>query len=411
MATNHPGRSRSKPGNQPDPIPAMSADPSAEAITSRSDVSAQAAATPEAQAANILIEHELSAIGEESGAWQGTSLAVAAIQASLDRLWVFSIPTRTIHGRIPGWLLGSILTAAWPLILNGVITLIYGRFALHTAEAWGWLAIFSITLLGALLSARILWGRLVRDMPAIVLMIPGQDSDRKLARWIRSWFPVLPQAIAGLTLAGLGAFVLWLASPTVGQYLELGPMSYLSVAWTSFMGGLVLYALAMVTLMTFAIRNCGPLTLDPWDPANTPGLRTLSRGYVYCLGLIIVMAAGLEIAATQVPGYPESFVLGIFVVGFPIFAVLCGVFVGLLPHLAIAHMTEDSKIRTKAVIDRAIGDLEDSMNDNHRRLATLVWLRSQVSAAPALPMKAPWFVPLAAALVGPLVAFLLTVKR
>lgn len=408
---DRPARSRLKPGNQRRPTPAPSAEPSAAPMTSQSDASAQATAPPDAQAANVLIEHAF-AVGEEPGTSQGTSFAVAAIQASLDDLWVFSIPTRAIHWRFPGsWLLGCILTAAWPLILNGLLTVIYGRIALHTGEAWVWLVIFALTQIGALLSGRVLWARLVRDMPIIIKMMPDQDSDRKLAAWIRSWFAVPLQAITGFTLSGLGVFVLWLAWPAVSRHLELGPISYVTVAWTCFIGGLVLYALVMVTLMTFEIRNCRPLILDPWDPASTPGLRTLSRGYVYCLSLIIVIAAGLEIAATQVPGHEESFVLGAFVIGFPIFAVLCGIFVGLLPHIAIARMTDDGKVQIKAVIDQAIGDLRASINGDHGRLATLVWLRNQVSAAPRLPVKAPWFIPLAAALIGPLVAFLLTLKR
>jgi hypothetical protein len=196
----------------------------------------------------------------------------------------------------------------------------------------------------------------------------------------------------------------------VGKHLELGPVSVVAVVWTSFVGGLVLYAFVMVTLMTFKIKGCGPPALDEWDPARTPGLVTLSRGYVYCLIAIMVMAVGLELAATRVPGYKDSFVLGAFVVGLPIFAVMCGIFVALLPHIAFMQMTYDRKIRTIRTIDEAIGGPAALTDDDHGRVATLVWLRNQVSGAANLPIRAPWFVPLAAGLIGPLVAFLLTLK-
>ena len=167
----------------------------------------------------------------------------------------------------------------------------------------------------------------------------------------------------------------------------------------------------MAILITFAIQDCRPFMLDPWDPANTPGLRTLSRGYVYCVMCIIVMTAGVELVATRVPGYRASHVLAAFVVGFPIFGVLCGFLVGLLPHLAIYQMTYIAKTKTTAIIDDTIGDVRTSMREDYERLATLLRLRSQVLAAPGLPIRVPWLVPMIVALVGPLVAFLVSLKR
>jgi hypothetical protein len=337
--------------------------------------------------------------------------SVVAINETLNSLWAFSIPTRTLGRGFRGnWLVGAVISGVWPLLVNGVLVLAYGRIALHSRAAWLWLTIFAVTEISGLLAARILWGRLIRDMPLISSMLPNEDAHKQFAAWVRSWSSGLWQAVSGFTLAALGAFVLWLASPAVGQHLELGLASYIAVAWTSFMGGLVIYVFVMVTLMTFKMRDCGPLDLDEWDPARTPGLVTLSRGYVYCLGAIIVMAAGLEIVATRVPGYQDSMVLGAFVVGFPIFAVLCGIFISLLPHIAFARMTYDCKVTTIEAIDEAIGGLRELTSGDHGRIATLVWLRNQVSGAANLPIKAPWFVPLAAALVGPLVAFLLTLK-
>jgi len=361
----------------------------------------------DAQDTHVLIESEL-----ESSMLRGeTSEAAAAILESLTGLWVFSIPTRTLHWRVTGaWWLGPVLSGALPLVLNGLLTLIYGRVALHTAAAWGWLTIFAITQAGALLAGRVLWGRLVRDMPSIVTMLPDKLADRKLARWIRSCCSVPRQAVAAVALSVLGAFILWLASPDVGPHLELGPVSYISVAWTCFMGGLLLYAFAVAILITVEISNCRLLILDPWDPASTPGLRTLSRGYIYCLCLVIVLAAGLEIVATRVPDYRASFVLSAFVVGFPIFAVLCGLLVSVVPHMIIAHLTYVSKIRTRDLIDEEIGSIKASMATDHGRLVTLVWLRNQVYSAPDLPIRAPWLVPLMAALLGPFLAFLLTLK-
>jgi hypothetical protein len=414
MSTDRPEGARRKPGILPSrvPKPAPPAELLAQSAVPPASAGGPFSAMTEAQAALAPVESEF-VMGDELGIPRdGKSESAAAMLASLESLLVFSIPTRTLHWKVPGnWWLGAILSGSWPLILNGVLDLTYGRFALHTGEAWLWLTIFAVTQAGALLAGRILWGRLIRDMPIIVEMLPGEAADHKLAEWIRSWCALPLQAVAGLAVSGLGAFVLWLASAAVGRHLELGPVSYISVAWTSFMGGLALYVFVMATLITLEIQFCGPLVLDPWDPSSTPGLRTLSRGYIYCVSVVIVIAAGLEVVATRVPGYQGSHALGVFVVGFPIFTVLCGIFVGLVPHLAISHMTYLGKMKTADLIDKAIGDINASMNKDHGRVATLVWLRSQVSSTPGLPMRAPWLVPLAAALIGPLVAFILTLKR
>jgi hypothetical protein len=337
--------------------------------------------------------------------------ASAAIVESLSRLWAFAIPTRLVFWQASGdWWPGPIISGTLPLILNAILLLAYGNIALRTAEAWEWLVIFAITQAGALLLGRLLWARLVRDMPLIATMLPDKSANDKLSDWIRSWCSVPKQAVAGGGLALLGAFVLKLASPVVGRYLELGPVSYITVVWTSFMMGLLLYTFSMAVLITWKVSKCGPLRLEMWDPAGTPGLRSLSHGYVYCVCMIIVFAAGLELAATRVPGYRTSNVLGAFIVGFPIFAVLCGLLVSILPHAIIAHLTYVSKRQSMVMIDESMGDIGRSIGSDHGRLVTLVWLRSQVGSAPSLPIRAPWLVPVMAALLGPLVAFLLTLN-
>ncbi len=316
--------------------------------------------------------------------------SVTVICDSVRSLWAFSLPARLLPEPLPGkWWLGPIASGSLPLLINGVLITLPRHAALHTAAAWGWLAIFAATQTAALISGRILWGRLMRDIPIIVEMLPGKEADHKFASWVHAWCKAPFQAIAGGAIAVLGMYVLWLSSPVVGRQLELGPVSYLSVAWTSFMGGLLLYAFLLATLLMFKISSCGPLELDLWDPASTPGLRTLSHGYIYCLSLIIVLAAGLELAATAVPGYRESPVLGAFVIGFPIFAVLCGLLVMLVPHAIIFHLIYASKMRTREMIDEEIGDVRSSMATDHGRLVTLVWLRNQVQNSPAIPIRAP----------------------
>lgn len=334
----------------------------------------------------------------------------AALCSSLDCLWLFSTPVR-IAWRLPwAWFIGPFIVAVLPLALNGLLLLTHGSFALHTLSAFVWLLFFAGAQAGALLSARVIWGRAVRDRQLIADLLPGDGADAHLAAWLRRWYSIPWQAISAVVLSGLGVLVLWLASPNVGPRLELGPVSYVAVAWTSATGGLVLYVFFMATLLSFEIGACGPLELHPWDPAATPGVRTLSRGYLYCLALLIVLAGGLETVATTVPGYHESQVLRAFTIGFAVFAVLCGLFVTLFPHAVIAHVTYVRKIQTITLIDEEIDDIRALMKSDHGRLGVLVWLRAQVLGSPALPIRVPWLVPLLAALVTPLLAFLLTLK-
>jgi hypothetical protein len=335
----------------------------------------------------------------------------AALRSSLDCLWLFSIPVRSAWRLPMAWFIGPFIVAMLPLALNGLLLLIHGSLALHTAEAFLWLLVFAGAQACALLAARVIWWRAVRDKQMIAELLPNERDDRHLAAWMRRWYSIPGQAISAIVLSGTGVLVLWLASPDVGPRLELGPVSYVAVAWTSATGGLVLYVFFMATLLSFEIGKCGPLDLHPWDPAATPGVRTLSRGYLYCLALLIVLAGGLETVATTVPGYHESQVLRAFTIGFAVFAVLCGLFVTLFPHAIIAHATYIRKIETITMIDAEIGDIRSSMHSDHGRLVTLVWLRAQVLGSPALPIRVPWLVPMLAALVGPLLAFLLALKH
>jgi hypothetical protein len=348
-----------------------------------------------------------------------TSETASVLRSSLDCLWVFSVPVRISHWRKPKsyrhlpkpWFTGAILLAILPLLLNGLLWLIHGGWALHSAKAWLWLSIFAGAQASILLAARMMWGRVVRDIPLIVRMLPDDPADSNIAAWIRKWYSIPWQAMLAAVLAGLGVSVLRLAEPDVRPHLELGPVSYIAVAWTSITGALVFYVFLMATLLAVKIGACGPLDLDPWDPATTPGLRTLSRGYIYCLVLMIVLAGGLETAAIVVPGYRESMALRGFVVGFAAFTVLCGLFVTLVPHSVIAHLTWVRKMETLILIDGEIGDIQSTMKSDHGRLAVLVWLRSQVLGGRVLPIRVPWLVPMLAALVGPLLAFVLALKH
>jgi hypothetical protein len=68
-------------------------------------------------------------------------------------------------------------------------------------------------------------------------------------------------------------------------------------------------------------------------------------------------------------------------------------------------------METLILIDREIGDIQSTMKSDHGRLAVLVWLRGQVLGGRVLPIRVPWLVPMLAALVGPLLAFLLALKH
>jgi hypothetical protein len=423
-----PGSGRKDPVLQRVPKPALAAESTAtEPGTASGAVTDAPAAIPAPAAARSplemspifgpdaaerLIKSEVRAAAEPRPHEDDACDSVVAIYESLGRLWAFAIPMWLLPRRLRGsWWLGPIISGSLPIVINGLLFAIPGHVAVRTTTAWGWLAIFAGTQIGSLAAGRLLWGRLVRDMPLIADMIPDEQADHKLARWVRRAYSIPGQTFVGCAVAVLGTFVLWHSSRVVIHAgLELGAMSYLSVAWTSFMGGLLLYAFVLNTLFTLMLSKCGPLVLDPWDPASTPGLRTLSLGYIYCMSFIIVLSAGLEVAATEVPGYRESGVLSFFVVCFPIFAVLCGLFVMILPHVLIFHMTYLNKLQTRAIIDQQIGDLQASIAGDHGRLVTLIWLRSQVFNGPGIPIRVPWLVPLTAALVGPLAGFLLTIK-
>jgi hypothetical protein len=300
------------------------------------------------------------------------------------------------------------LVGGWPLLLNAVLALLASSFAVRTAKAWGWLVAFALVDIGALAAALYVWQRLSAGFNGIVTLLPSDARKRALADWFYAWFSNWWQIASGVTAGVLGVVVLHASVPIVRSQLEISAISYMSVAWTCFLGGLALYALVLVTRLAFKLETLGPLDLDPWEPASTPGVRSMSEGYVLALGATVILSGIVEFMAIKVPSHQQSEVLAAFLVGFPIAAVVCGLAIGVLPQYAIYRIIAAGKEAGAARINMEIGTVDKAVSDNLGRSANLLALRAHISSSPNLPVQAPWLVPLVAALIGPLIAYLLT---
>lgn len=327
-----------------------------------------------------------------------------------DRLVLLRVPNIIGKGNRPARAVtGSLITAAWPAALNGVLELVHSRAALRTLGAWTVLCTFLVLQFCVLLLAQYFWLGAERGMPAVLGLVPSANQQ-KLVSWFFSWYRLVPQVLVGIGSAALGDAVLFLVTPTIQPKLEIGPMSYVSIAWSCALGGVALYTLARVARIVHALERLGPLHLDIWDPATTPGLRVLGSGYIGFLIVTVLMAGAIEEVAITISALSHSVVLSTFLDIFPVGAVLFGLFIGVLPQLDISRLTTAGKDRTIACIDRSIGDLGAALSGDAARLSSLLSVRAQVRSAPNLPVRMPWLLPLVGALIGPLLAYLASAK-
>jgi hypothetical protein len=331
-----------------------------------------------------------------------------AVAAGFHDLLVFGLPMHlglglpSIRYRL---LVGIAMASLWPLGLNVVLTWAGGG-AVHTASAWGWLALFCAGLMSILASAALAWDRLLHHWPDICAMLrPSARAD--LETWFRRRYRLAPQLVCGAAPALLGVSVLAVSTGPLRGQIEVNTVSYVTVGWVSFLGGLLIYVLVLFAGLAYELERSGPLCLDKWEPASTLGIQELSGAYVILLILITASTGVAEFATTRVPGFYHAIAIRAFLVACPIVGAVLGVTVGILPQRVIYRIILRAKLQAAEVIDEEVGEIPSALKQDLDKVNTLVALRAKMMSTPNLPFRAPWLIPLVAGLLGPLVAFLL----
>jgi hypothetical protein len=335
-----------------------------------------------------------------------------AVRDGFRGLLLYSIPYHLGARRLgisPRMATGAILATSPPLILNATLFRITGG-AVHSPLAWLWLSLFATVPIPVLGTAAHSWHRLLCHSSEISSLFGSRAKQGQLADWFRRCYSIRLQVICAVIPSLAGLLLLAISEKPLRGLLEIRLVSYISVGWTAFLGGLVIYTLAVFTLLAYKIEGLEPENLDPWDPAFTPGLRALSGGYLLLFAFITATTGAIELIASRVPGYHHAASIRAFIVCAPVLGATVAIATGILPLRVLYRIILGGKLHTIRQIDNEIGNLSQALAQTDSNLSQLVELRAKVASAPGLPFRAPWLIPLIVTLIGPLIAFLLGQK-
>jgi hypothetical protein len=126
---------------------------------------------------------------------------------------------------------------------------------------------------------------------------------------------------------------------------------------------------------------------------------------------MVVGSLAIEVMGAEVPNHRHAPALRLFIITYPVLAVACGLLVGVVPQYVIYRVVIAHKWHTRQSIMRALGDLDEALRADPDRVKTFTELLQALTASANLPVRTPWLVPMTAALIGPLIAFLLAKGR
>jgi hypothetical protein len=302
-------------------------------------------------------------------------------------------------------LASAALMAAWPIALEAVLLLTLPALALTDENAIGWLFAFSLITFLAMLGGWWAWRTLALVGPAIDELISLSPRKSSFLDWFRNRTRPGPQLAFSSICTVLGVILLSQVVDPLKDVVEINAISFLMVAWTSFIGGNCVYWGITIGEMALRIYSCETLKLQWYDPASTPGLAALSGMYVYMAAALTGLAVVIETVALLIPNKEKSIVLQQLSILFPIVATVMGLFVGVQPFYWLYLLIKQKK--AAALQDLALRIQAHPSDDRHGTQAHNIELHRLVSSAPSLPINTVTLVQVSAALTGSLVAYLL----
>jgi hypothetical protein len=224
---------------------------------------------------------------------------------------------------------------------------------------------------------------------------------RRLSWWRQTW----------VTIVGIAAgdAFLSITSRSLVGHLEIKPASYVSVTMTSAIAANGFYLMITgLRLVSTALLSPGPKALLWHTPAQTPILRRLTM-YSGVLAMYAIVVTGLtELVASLVPARQHSLALKVLFIGFPIFSASCILLLLGFGHVIISTVVRRGKEVSLLRLDALIGEM-DGLQEfpaiHHRK--DLLDIYTAVLRSPSLPYSLAAYVPLIAALVAPLTAYIL----
>jgi hypothetical protein len=301
------------------------------------------------------------------------------------------------------------VAGSWPLLLNLVLMAVSGEHALTTLHANAWVVALAFVNTMMLFTFWRLWWMLHGSCSDLEEMLRNSVTSGPLPAWFSRVMGVWRQVIVPAVLVPLACLLLALAQPAIANRLEIGPVSYVSVAWTAFIGASGCYWLVMLAELGRRMLRVKDLNLVWHSPASTPGIARLSLGYTVGTAGILAVAVGVELLALQVSTYGDSPVLRTISLVLPFAAALAALVFGILPHWWLYLAVRDARRRVLKQLSPLINGPSLSGSRQIAETTERVNLYRLVETSPGLPFSTTSMVEYSAGVLATLIGTLLVI--
>lgn len=297
--------------------------------------------------------------------------------------------------------LGSVCTGFLPAVLLAVPGL-----RVTTGEATGWVAAYLLLSSLMLLAAWHTWRLLYESADAIDdLLRPSPEEHANIAAWLRDAMSQAKQLIWAVAGAAVAVVIFASVAPAVSRSVELQPISYIVVAWTGAIGGLVNYWLIVMAGLPRRLRACRQLDLLEHSPGTTRAVVAGCRGWRFVAAAMLAGVALTEALAFLVPNKNDEPILHWLAIIFPIVVVLEAIYVAVSPFWVMHGLVQNARARAL----RKYEDLARRalLGGNQPAFLEAATIYEIVWRSPTLPIRTGAVIEYTAALIGSILPFLL----
>lgn len=310
-----------------------------------------------------------------------------------------------------GALTSVALAASLPLFLNVLALATVPNYALRTWQAVAWLAALAFLDALAMLSAWYAFGLWVKAAPSLEDLISGCAGIEGTLRWyVKASSRSRQYFVSAIFAAGAGIF-LSAVQPALKIKLEIGPISYISVAWTAAIGANMGYWIIVNPEFIRRLLRLKQLNLIWHSPASTLVIVKLSRGFAFTAIAMLGAALTTELLAFRISHYNKSAALYGMTIFVPVLAGLFTLVVGLMPHWWLYAVVRDARRASLEALQRLIGNRPPNSPRAADHEQGLVELYRLVEESPGLSFSTVAMVQYAAAVLGSLVAYFLARQK
>jgi hypothetical protein len=263
---------------------------------------------------------------------QGRSRAVAVVLA---RLFTLALPGRF---RLVTAALSVALMGAWPCLIALIAAGALGNNPLRGTTGLLFSLATSAICVTMLASGWTAWRWTAQLADSLSELLATSPDRGRFVSWLTGRFHLPAQLAACAAGAVLSMGFVYAVSHQQTDSVSVSVWIYLIAAWTGVVGGDVVYWLYTLAEIPLRLHRCDDLQMAWIDPAHTPAVVQLCRvtnrvAASVGLGVILVELSLLAVTSDH-PGR----LMKMFVFGFPVFAVVTALYVGVQPYITLSHL-------------------------------------------------------------------------